>query len=200
MVLTSSYGANVSLVVVGSTSTRMRSSTVTLAPMRPSSSIIVVTSCRCGTLPIVTGPSASSAPARIGSAAFLAPGNANFAVERHAAQDLQFVQATCSRQRGESAPRPSLPFGRGKGLDGQRMDFTSHALAEPGIHHLMTLQRTLALELRGDHDGLEMRVVVASSTRACAPGRPARIIFVTSSAGSWCVPPGHGRGRVRPQV
>ena len=52
MVLTSSYGAEVSFVVVGSTSTRMRSSTVTLAPMRPSSSIIVVTSLRCGTLPM----------------------------------------------------------------------------------------------------------------------------------------------------
>ncbi len=91
--------------------------------------------------------------------------NANFAVERHAAQDLQFVQGTCSRQRGEVGARPSLPLGRGKGLNGQRMNFTSHALAEPGIHHLMTLQRTLALELRGDHDGLEMGVVVRHDAR-----------------------------------
>ena len=73
MVFTRSYGANVSRVVRGSTSMRMRSSMVTLAPMRPSSSIIVVTSRRCGTLPIETGPSASSAPARIGRAAFFAP-------------------------------------------------------------------------------------------------------------------------------
>ena len=80
---------------------------VTLAPMRPSSSIIVVTSCRCGTLPIVTGPSASSAPARIGNVGVLCARDANFAVERHAAQDLQLVQATCSRQRGELAPGPA---------------------------------------------------------------------------------------------
>jgi hypothetical protein len=46
---------------------------VTDTPMRPSSSIIVVTSCKCGTLPTVTGPSASRQPARIGSVAFLAP-------------------------------------------------------------------------------------------------------------------------------
>ena len=45
------------------------------------------------------------------------------------------------------------------------MNFTSHALAEPGIHHLVTLQRTLALELRGDHDGLEMCVVVRHDAR-----------------------------------
>jgi hypothetical protein len=45
-------------------SMRMRSSTVTLAPTRPSNSIIVVTSFRCGTLPIETGLSASSAAAR----------------------------------------------------------------------------------------------------------------------------------------
>ena len=38
-----------------STSTRMLSSIVTLTPMRPSSSIMVVTSCRCGTLPTDTG-------------------------------------------------------------------------------------------------------------------------------------------------
>ena len=49
------------------------SSIVTLTPMRPSNSIMVVTSCRCGTLPTDTVPSASSVAARIGSAAFLAP-------------------------------------------------------------------------------------------------------------------------------
>ena len=52
------------------------------------------------------------------------------------------------------------------------MNFTSHALAEPGIHHLMTLQRTLALELRRDHDGREMRVVVGHD--ACLRARQAR--------------------------
>ncbi len=52
---------------------RMRSSTVTVTPMRASSSIMVVTSCRCGTLPMLTGPSARSDAASIGSVAFLAP-------------------------------------------------------------------------------------------------------------------------------
>ena len=41
--------------------------------MRPNNSIIVVTSCRCGTLRMVTGPSASSAPATMGRVAFFAP-------------------------------------------------------------------------------------------------------------------------------
>ena len=52
---------------------RIFSSMVTDTPMRPSSSIMVVTSCRCGTFEIVTGPSASKQPASIGSVAFLAP-------------------------------------------------------------------------------------------------------------------------------
>ena len=51
----------------------MRSSTTSCTPIWPSSSIVVVTSCRCGTLPISTGSSASRVAARIGSTAFLAP-------------------------------------------------------------------------------------------------------------------------------
>jgi hypothetical protein len=51
----------------------MRSSMTSSTPIWPSSSIVVVTSCRCGTLLIVTGPSASNVAARIGSTAFLAP-------------------------------------------------------------------------------------------------------------------------------
>ena len=56
-----------------SISMRIFSSMVTETPMRPNNSIMVVTSCRCGTLRMVTGPSASSAPATIGSVAFFAP-------------------------------------------------------------------------------------------------------------------------------
>jgi hypothetical protein len=51
----------------------MRSSMTSSTPIWPSSSIVVVTSCRCGTLPMVTGPSASRVAARIGSTAFFAP-------------------------------------------------------------------------------------------------------------------------------
>ena len=73
MVFTSSYGAKHSRVVVGSISICIFSSMVTETPMRPNNSIMVVTSCRCGTLRMVTGPSASSAPATIGRVAFFAP-------------------------------------------------------------------------------------------------------------------------------
>ena len=73
MVFTSSYGAKHSFTVEPSTSMRMRSSIVTVAPMRPSSSTVVVTSFRCGTFATTTGSSASSAPARMGSVAFFAP-------------------------------------------------------------------------------------------------------------------------------
>ena len=66
---------------------------VTVTPMRPSSSMVVVTSFRCGTLPIVTGPSASSAPARIGSVAFLAPEMRTSPSSGDAARDLQFIHA-----------------------------------------------------------------------------------------------------------
>src|SRR5271170_1368069 len=52
---------------------RMRSSMVTVAPILPSSSTVVVTSLRCGTLATTTGSRASSAPARMGSVAFFAP-------------------------------------------------------------------------------------------------------------------------------
>ena len=70
---TSSYGANSSRIVEQSTSMFMRSSTTSSTPMRPSSSMVVVMSCRWGMLPTLTVPSASRVAARIGSAAFLAP-------------------------------------------------------------------------------------------------------------------------------
>src|SRR5690242_21300310 len=51
----------------------MRSSSTSCTPIWPRSSIVVVTSCRCGTLPIVTGSSARRHAARIGRTAFFAP-------------------------------------------------------------------------------------------------------------------------------
>ena len=71
--LTSSYGANSSRIVAQSTSMFMRSSTTSSTPMRPSSSMVVVMSCRWGMFPTLTGPSASRVAARIGNAAFFAP-------------------------------------------------------------------------------------------------------------------------------
>ena len=76
---------------------RIFSSMVTDTPMRPSSSIMVVTSCRCGTFDTVTGPSDSRQAASMGKVAFFAPGNSDFALERYAAVNLQFIHGRGSR-------------------------------------------------------------------------------------------------------
>ncbi len=73
IVRTRSYGATQVLVVRGSTCIFMRSSSTSCTPIWPSSSMNVVTSCRCGTLPMLTGSSASRQAARIGNTAFFAP-------------------------------------------------------------------------------------------------------------------------------
>src|SRR5579885_3311749 len=148
MVLTSSYGAKQSRTVVGSTSMRIRSSTVTVAPMPPRSSTVVVTSFRWGTLPTTTGPSASSAPARIGRVAFLAP-------EMRTSPWRGTPPWICSLSI-------SLPsgFGRRQGLDRQRMDLAPHPLSQGLIHELMARDAALAGELLGDDAGVEMGVVI----------------------------------------
>ena len=78
IVLTSSYGATKRLTVVGSTVmprpfASVPSSMVMPAPSSPSSFTVVTTSCRCGTLVISTGASASRVAHRMGNTAFLAP-------------------------------------------------------------------------------------------------------------------------------
>ena len=78
MVLTSSYGATCWLTERGSTTIALPRdsvpwSMVTLAPSSPSSFTVVTTSCRCGTLVISTGASASRVAQRMGRTAFLAP-------------------------------------------------------------------------------------------------------------------------------
>ena len=67
---------------VGSTCIFMRSSSTSCTPIRPSSSMIVVTSCRCGTLPMLTGSSASRQAAQDRQHGVLRAGNADLAVER----------------------------------------------------------------------------------------------------------------------
>lgn len=42
------------------------------------------------------------------------------------------------------------------------MDFTSHALTQRRVYHLMTRDRSLAGKLRSHDDSLEMRVIVAA--------------------------------------
>src|SRR5579883_229760 len=127
---------------------RMRSSMVTVAPMPPRSSTVVVTSFRCGTLPTTTGPSASSAPARMGRVAFLAP-------EMRTSPSRGTPPWICSLSM-------SLPpgFGRCQSLDGQGVDLSSHALAEGLIDELMAGDAALAGELLGHDARLKMGVVV----------------------------------------
>ena len=73
MVLTNSYGARKSVMVLVSASMVILSPTTKFTPMRPRSSMVVVMSCRCGTLPIIIGLSARMDATNTGKAAFLAP-------------------------------------------------------------------------------------------------------------------------------
>ena len=160
MVLTSSYGANVSRVVVGSTSMRMRSSTVTPAPMRPSSAIIVVTSFRWGTLPIDTGPSASSAAARIGSVAFLAPEMRTSPSSGTPPRICSLSKRRSGRQCERVAAAPCHSAGVYAWIESA---WISRPMRGPSVavDELVPLQAALALERGGDDHGREMRVVVA---------------------------------------
>src|SRR5487761_203382 len=127
---------------------RIRSSTVTVAPMPPRSSTVVVTSLRWGTLPTITGPSASRAPARMGSVAFLAP------------------EMRTSPSRGEPPWICSLSmshppgFGWGQRLDREGVDLAAHAFAKGLVDQLMTRDAALAGELLGHDARLEMSVIV----------------------------------------
>src|SRR5580692_7465905 len=140
-------------MVLGSTSMRMRSSMVTVTPMRPSSSMVVVTSRRCGTLPMVTGPLASSAPARIGSVAFLAP-------EIRTSPSSAMPPVICNLSTATRPGTARRPLLRRIGFDRQRVDLTPHALAERPVHQLMACQRPQALEGCPDQQRDEVRVVI----------------------------------------
>ena len=73
MVLTNSYGATVLCTPRGSAINEASSPSTNFTPICPSSAMVVVTSCRCGTLRIVTGSSGKSAAQSIGNTAFFAP-------------------------------------------------------------------------------------------------------------------------------
>src|SRR5580692_8090236 len=156
MVFTSWYGAKYSLMVEASTSIRILSSMVTDTPMRPSNSIMVVTSCRCGTFDTVTGPSARRQPANIGSVAFLAPA-------MRISPSSGMPPCICSL----STFLPRI-FIRREHLQRERMDFAPHRRAERGVHQLMALHRPLADECRCNHHRLEMHIVIALHQRPAA--------------------------------
>src|SRR5688572_25325548 len=108
--------------------------------MRPSSSIVVVTSCRCGTFEIVTGPSASSVDARIGSTAFFAP-------EIHTSPFSGSPPVI--RIFANAVPLARRFVGR-ESLQLQRVDRAAHEVAERGVDHAMTGERQFAGKGRTD--------------------------------------------------
>src|SRR6516162_10088 len=148
MVFTNSYGAKHSRTVEGSTSMRMRSSMVTVAPILPSSSTVVVTSRRCGTFATTTGSCASSAPARIGRVAFLAP-------EMRTSPSRATPPWICSLS---TSALPGL-FGS-EGLDRQGVDLAAHALAERAVHELMAREAAQLRELARDDARAEVGAIV----------------------------------------
>src|SRR5271154_4286142 len=126
---------------------RIFSSMVTETPMRPSSSIMVVTSCKCGTFDTVTGPSASRQPARIGSVAFLAP-------EMRISPSRAMPPLICSL-----STRLPCVFVRCEHLQRERVYFVAYRRAQGRIHQLVPLHCTLAGEAGRDHHRLEMHIV-----------------------------------------
>src|SRR5215813_3369258 len=156
IVFTSSYGAKHSFSVEPSTSMRMRSSMVTVAPMRPSNSTVVVTSLRCGTFATTTGSSASSAPARIGSVAFFAP-------EMRTSPSSGTPPWICSL----SMLVLTRLVGRQR-LDRERVDLASHGCAQCAVDKLVTREAALAGEFRRHHARGEVGVVVRLHVHLCA--------------------------------
>src|SRR5258707_6877799 len=148
MVFTRSYGAKHSRTVEASTSMRMRSSIVTVAPILPSSSTVVVTSFRCGTFAITTGSSASSAAARIGSVAFLAP------------------EMRTSPSRGTPPWICSLSMlilrglFRRQCLDRQGVYLATHELPERAVHKLLAGHALQLRELPRDDVRCKMGVLI----------------------------------------
>src|SRR5688572_12458630 len=133
-------------------------SIVSSAPRPASSFAVVTTSCRCGTLLISTGSSASRVAHRMGSTAFFAP---------------EICTSPCSgvppstRIFCMSGARPGRFFGRER-LQGEGVDLAAHAFAERGVHHAMARQGQLAREVGADHGGFEMHAVLALHLRARA--------------------------------
>src|ERR1700691_6215899 len=138
-----------------STSMRIFSSMVSDTPMRPRSSIMVVTSCRCGTFETVTGPSANRHPARIGRVAFFAP-------EMRISPSSGIPPWICSLSTSGTARltrRLAPVLIRRVHLQGERVDFIAHQGSEGLVHELMPLHGAQTRETSSDHHRLEMHVV-----------------------------------------
>src|SRR3984957_14991885 len=135
-------------MVDASTSMCIFSSMVTDTPILPNNSIMVVTSCRCGTFDTVTGPSASRHPARMGKVAFLAP-------EMRISPSSAIPPWICSLSTSRHPALTGKLF-RSEHLQRQRVDLVAHRGAERAVHQLMAQHAALAGKRRRDHHGLEM--------------------------------------------
>ena len=196
MVLTSSYGATWLCTVRridGDAAAAFADRALVdgdAAPSRPSSLAVVTTSCRCGTLLIATGPSASSVAHRIGSTAFLAPEIWTSPFSGWPPSTTIFCMVSVASWRSFSVPvrcgaqAAQLPLVSGfvgrERLQRQRVDLAAHALAQRGVDHAVAGQRQLAAEGFGYDGGLEMHAVVALHVGAWRRAGPVR------SVGGWC--------------
>src|SRR5271168_5260046 len=102
---------------------------------------------------MVTGPSASKHPARIGRVAFFAP-------EMRISPSSGIPPWICSLSTRGSAGVARVLVRRIH-LQGERMDLVAHQGSEGLVHELMALHGAQSCEFLRDHHGLEMHVVLA---------------------------------------
>src|SRR3990172_1261594 len=137
----------------------MRSSIVNSDPILPRRPMVVVISCRCGTLLIVTVSSVNNVAARIGKAAFLAP---EMLISPCMGKPPWIISLSTGRSTlGNQHPQfpLSLPFTRGQGLHGKGMDLLTHAVAKRAVYQLMTPDSAFACKQFTDDYRLEMAAI-----------------------------------------
>src|SRR5579871_6491325 len=104
---------------------------------------------------MLTGPSASSAPARIGSVAFLAP-----EIRTSPCRGMPPLICSLSMRALTGALAACRPLLGREGLDGQRMDFPPHALTQCAIDELVACEGAQPLKMLAHQDSRVMRVIV----------------------------------------
>src|SRR5579859_5584339 len=115
--------------------------------------MVVVTSCRCGTLLIVTGSSASRQEARIGSTAFFAP-EIPTSPRSGSPPLIRILAIGNPREKTEPVAAASTARGgffRRESFECERVDRAPHEVAQSGVDKAVTCQRQLARKLIG-HD------------------------------------------------
>src|SRR5690606_11774718 len=141
-------------MLVGLTSTLSLSPTTGCTPIRPNSSIMVVMSCRCGRLQIVTASSASRVAARIGRAEFFAP---EMRISPSRRLPPVIISLSIRILLCGTASGAAVPGFAGKEFHGDRMDATiGNGLVEYGVDLLLTLDRRHRGQLVTDQQPLKV--------------------------------------------